>query len=469
MTRSSDRAAMSRRRFLMSVSATALTLPFLRAMPSYAQAAPDRRYLVLAFTSNGVVRHRWGANVTGAGPGQFTLREFLKPLDPFKDKLMIFDGLRAKAAQGSHEAGMAALWTGVKTSGDLAGGVSIDQVVAREVSPPDIPYKSLELLVKSDQDYGGKGVASRMVYSGPRAPLDPREDPAAAFDTLFSQISNPTTPDPAVEKKKRLREKLFLHLDSELGVLAPRLCNEDRIHLEALRENWNVLHKRFTTVVPTGAGCSAPDLKAHPTLSGFVQRSRLQMDILAMAIACDLTRVASLQWSQALSPAVFSWLGQQETHHDLSHQQPQPYAVGDLDHPTAAEESQHRPIWDKLTAINIWYAEEMAYLAKRLNDLPYTSGKSLLDQTAIVWGNELDNGSSHDHANHPFVVIGSCGGRLKTNQVYAFPKQAKNQPEPSNLRAHNDLLVTLARAMGSSIDKFGDSEFNGGPITEMLT
>jgi len=465
---SSRRALQSRRRFLLSVGATAMTLPFLRSMPSYA-ADDERRYLVLAFTSNGVVRHRWGADVTGPGPGEFTLRPFLKPLDDFRTKMIVLDGLRAKAAQGSHEAGMAALWTGVKTQGQHATGESIDQLVGRELSPAGLPFKTIELMVKADEDYGGKGPAQRMIYSGPTAPVDPRDEPTTAFDALFGQITDPGgTPDPVLEKKKRLREKLFTHLDGELAALNPKLCSQDRVQLEALRENWNALNKRFSTTVPTVPGCTPPDLAAHPELSGFPQRSRLTMDLLAMAIACDLTRVISIQWSHALSPAVFRWLGQQETHHDLSHQQPQPYAVADLEAPTPAEEAQYSPIWDKLTAINVWYAEEIAYLARKLDEFPFATGKSLLDQTALCWGNELDNGSSHDHANHPFVIFGGCGGRLRTGQVVRLPKQPKNQPEPSNLRAHNDLLVTLARAMGSPIDSFGDAEFNAGPLGEIL-
>ena len=192
------------------------------------------------------------------------------------------------------------------------------------------------------------------------------------------------------------------------------------------------------------------------------------MDILSMAIACDLTRVISLQWSQSRSPAVFRWLGQQETHHDLSHQQPQPWSLGDIEAPTAAEEQQYAPIWDKLTSINVWYATELAYLAQKLEAIPF-AGKTLLDHTALCWGNELDNGSSHDHSNHPFVVIGSCGARLRTGQVVRFPKQPKNQPEPPNVRSHNDLLVTLAKAMGANVDSFGDQEFNRGPIAEILT
>jgi hypothetical protein len=258
-----------------------------------------------------------------------------------------------------------------------------------------------------------------------------------------------------------IRQNLLTHLDGELGALVPRLCNEDRHQLDALREGWNTLATRLSAGPMTGgaAACAPSAPVDDPMLQGLPLVARQQMDILAMALACDLTRVASLQYSHALSPAVFSFLGQQETHHDLSHQQPQPYQVMDLNAPTAAEQTQYAPIWDKLTAINVWYSEQVAYLAQRLSEIPY-GDRTLLDQTALCWGNELDNGSSHDHVNHPFVIIGGAGGKLKTGQVLKFPKDA---------RAHNDLLVTLATAMGCpSVTTVGEPMYNTGPITEML-
>src|SRR3954471_22512676 len=111
------RERASRRRFLQSVGATALTMPFLRGLPAMAQNA-DRRYLILLFTPNGIIRHTWGADygLTNPGPSNFTLRSALMPLAKYQSRMIVLDGLQNKAAAGgSHEAGMASLWTGVKT------------------------------------------------------------------------------------------------------------------------------------------------------------------------------------------------------------------------------------------------------------------------------------------------------------------------------------------------------------------
>src|SRR5262245_59410646 len=99
MTNRAQRMALDRRKFLKAIGATALTAPMLNSLPSLAQSADEKRYLVLLFTSNGIIRHKWGADVTGPGVGEFTLRPFLEKLTPYKDKMIILDGLEAKAAQ----------------------------------------------------------------------------------------------------------------------------------------------------------------------------------------------------------------------------------------------------------------------------------------------------------------------------------------------------------------------------------
>ena len=96
----------------------------------------------------------------------------------------------------------------------------------------------------------------------------------------------------------------------------------------------------------------------------------------------------------------------------------------------------------------------------------------VLDQCIICWGNELDNGSNHDHFDQVFVLIGGGAGALKTSQLVQMPliadpyKQLSDQP---HVRAHNDLLVTLAQLMGvKTITSFGDAALNSGPITQLL-
>jgi hypothetical protein len=158
---------------------------------------------------------------------------------------------------------------------------------------------------------------------------------------------------------------------------------------------------------------------------------KLQMDLIVAALQCDLTRVASLQYSHSVSQHVFTNLGLGQAHHDLSHE-------GDSN-----ESAQ-----EQLTLINRFYAEQMAYLVRRLAETPEGDG-SLLDSTVVVWVNELGKGNSHSRDEVPYVLAGSCGGYFRTGR---FERFLQSTP-------HNDFLVTLQRAMGLPVERFGDSRY----------
>ena len=112
--------------------------------------------------------------------------------------------------------------------------------------------------------------------------------------------------------------------------------------------------------------------------------SKMQIDLMVNSFAADFARVATLQITNSVGDARMRWLDVTEGHHELSH------------NPDSDQKSQ-----DKLTQINKWYCEQMAYLAKRLAETPEPGGGgSLLDNTLIVWTNELGKGNSHTLERH---------------------------------------------------------------------
>lgn len=478
-----------RRRFLRALGLGPLGLAgassFVRALPAW--AAEEKRYLILLFTPNGVVRHLWGADSNGGGASDFTLRPWLAPLAPYKQHVTIVTGLQNKVASfvgGTHEGGMSTLWSGGRMGAtpQQPAGETIDQAVAKHLmSNGNVAtrFASLEFRARSPEDYMGKTIENRMIYSGPGASIDPREDPMATRDQLFMGIGKAgggdmPMIDPAERRRLAVRKKLLERLSSDLDRAAPKLCNEDKRHLEALRDGWKTLQSRLGgSEGPASADCAQPQ-----NISGekaFPKATRDMIELLVMSLACDLTRVASLQMSQARSPAVGSWLGHSTDHHSISHEAPQPFTLGpkapqdtDAENPTPAQLEQFKTPIRQMTEFNVFYAEEVAYLCKRLSQFPVDGGKTLLDQTLIVWGNELDNGSNHDHVNMPFVLIGSAGGRFKTNHVVRYPVLNSYMAQGTAMRQHNDLLVTIGRAFGMSIDKFGDPTYCKGPLSELL-
>jgi hypothetical protein len=166
--------------------------------------------------------------------------------------------------------------------------------------------------------------------------------------------------------------------------------------------------------------------------------SNLQIELLVSSFAADFARIATLQYTNSVGGARMRWLGVEEGHHELSH-----------------EPDSNEKVQDKLTRINEWYCEQLAYLAHRLSETPEPGGGgSLLDNTLIIWTNELGKGNSHTLDNIPFVLVGNGLG-------FRMGRSLKLKRAP-----HNRLLLSLAHGFGHHIDTFGNPDFCGdGPLT----
>jgi hypothetical protein len=154
-----------------------------------------------------------------------------------------------------------------------------------------------------------------------------------------------------------------------------------------------------------------------------------------MALACDLTRVASIMWSYALSSVVHTWLGHTVDHHTISH-------FGD---PASVAQ---------LVDIGAWYSQRLRDFLDLLAGVD-EGGTTLLDNTIVCCGSELGKGQPHYNSNIPFLL--TDGGHFNTGRHVALPG-----------RSHNDLLISLMHAMGVEGASFGDPAHCTGPITELL-
>src|SRR5262249_50526439 len=148
--------------------------------------------------------------------------------------------------------------------------------------------------------------------------------------------------------------------------------------------------------------------------------SKMQIDLMVNSFVADFTRVATFQITNSVGQARMRWLNINEGHHELSH-----------------EPDTNAAAVEKLIKINKWYCEQMAYRASRLAETPEPGGGgSLLDNTLIVWTNELGKGNSHTLDDIPFVLVGDGLG-FKMGWSVKYPKVA-----------HNRLLLSLAHGFG---------------------
>ncbi len=434
---------VSRRDLLRRLGVGSAIMPFLGNLPSLAAttpAAPKRR-LVIVFSPDGVVKR----NFWPAEAGAFADRELpriLQPFEPFKDRLLTLKGVNnVLVGDGDgHMRGMGCLLTGIELfPGNIQGGsetpagwstgISIDQEIRNHLQA-DLAtatrFGSLEfgVLVPNKAD-----TWTRMVYAGPNKPVAPIDDPYQMFTKLYGQM-----------KDRESMRSVLDELHEDLAVVSAALPPEDR----RILDEHTALVRDFERQL---AGHEAKAAHPVPVLEqGVIDQnehmpriSRMQIELLVSSLAADFTRVATLQYTNSVGQPHMTWIGVEEGQHELSH-----------------EPNSNAAAQEKLTAINAWYAGEVAHLAKRLAETPEPGGDgTLLDHTTIVWTNELGEGNSHSRNDIPWVLLGGGLG-FETGRALDYDGVP-----------HNRFLMSLAHAMGhSGLARFGNPDHCGdGPLT----
>lgn len=460
---------MSRRNFLRGVGGVSLALPLFSSLGCRSSSSRAVEKLGSAALANTGFPKRFIVIYTPNGnidlelpPGMEFGGTILEPLTPFKEKMLILKGLdylAQKEPPGEpHQQGMAfltgrALNTGTMVGGDgsLAGwgsGISLDQEIASVVGW-DTKHKSLHFGVQSTA-YGGTEVRTVISYAGSNQPISNETSPYSMFDLVFSEIGK----DPAGASALRARRKSVLDsVGKQYDALAPKLSAEDKLkleqHLVAVRD----VEKRLDNPDGTESeNCQLPALGGTMDLDdpmNFPAIGKLHMDLLAMAMACDLTRVATLQWSAAVNTKPYPFL----TYDSGSGPQPILDAEHNLSHMPDADVHS----WGKLRVIRRWYMEQLAYLLGKLDAIKEGEG-TMLDNTVVLLASEITRGNTHSNTDTPFLLAGSGGGYFKTGRSLSFSGDVP----------HNNLLVSIMNAMGMPGDTFGNPAYCTGPLTGLI-
>jgi hypothetical protein len=434
----------TRRDFIRDFGLGTAALPFILNLPSLGFANQQRRKqrLVVMFSPNGVVPSTFWPDEEGES---FKLKESLSPLEAFRERMLILNGVcdKVRGDGDSHMRGMGCLLTGIElfpgniqggsdTPAGWASGISIDQEIKNFLqanSETRTRFGSLEfgVMVPDRAD-----TWTRMVYSGPNKPIAPIDDPYQMFAKLYGRM-----------KDQESLKSVLDDLQSDLKKVSTTVSAADRQLLEEHATFVREMEQELKTAGNLTLGHAVPELDAgvKEENDNIPQISKMQIDLMVNSFTADFARVATLQFTNSVGGAKMRWLGVDEGHHELSHN-------ADSD-----EKSQ-----DKLTRINKWYSEQLAYLAQRLADTPEPGGEgSLLDNTLIVWTNELGKGNSHTLDNIPFVLVGN-------GLDFRMGRSLKYKKVP-----HNRLLMSLAHGMGHRIERFGNPNFCGDGVLSNLT
>lgn len=438
----------TRRTFLTALGGT-LALPLFEARVSRGQDVTAPRRIVLFYTANGTNPADWFPATT-SDPRSFTLAPIHAPLAAHQSRLVLVDGVNSTVAQdpanngGPHQRGIGSLFTGELLQegefkdgcGSLAGwanGPSIDQVVAQLVGY-ETPFSSLELGVRSFES----DVQGRISYAAAGQPLPPINDPTELYRRLFFRGAPVDAGDPMSRDAS-----IVSAAKSQFALLQRKVSAADRDKLDQHLSLVTDLERRLG-LAGTIDTSSCPSIQQPEPLEPDSEEtmprvSREHLDLLAVALACDLTRAASVQYSTGFNRIRYPWVDSSREGHALSH-------AGNSD--TAA--------WAELTRRQVWHAGELAYFMDRLASIPEGEG-TLLDSTLIVWGSDVSQGNSHSLDRMPYLLAGGAQGALRMGQALTYSGASSN-----------DLLLTLLRSFGYEGATFGHPGHSVGELPGLL-
>src|SRR5262245_1227418 len=302
----------TRREFIRDLGIAASATPFILNLPSIGFANQTRRKqrLVIMFSPDGVIQNNFWPDAEG-NLADMTLKESLSPLEPFKDRMLTLHGVcdRVRGDGDAHMRGMGCLLTGVElfpgnvqggsdTPAGWARGISIDQEIKNHLARDAATrtrFGSLEfgVMVPNRAD-----TWTRMVYAGANRPIAPIDDPYQMFNRLYGRLRDQETVGSVLDDVR-----------GDLQRVASAVSAEDRRLLEE--------HQTFVREMERDLRSSSGAIQhAAPPLEPNVRNenaniprnSRMQIDLMVNSFANDFTRVATLQYTNSVGNARFTWL-----------------------------------------------------------------------------------------------------------------------------------------------------------------
>ncbi len=314
---------------------------------------------------------------------------------------------------------------------ELRGGISVDQAIANAIGNDDIVPS---LVLGCEQPTTGfhetnfsMAYSSHISWQNATSPVPMEVYPSAAFDSLFENRGT--------QRNKSILDRVMRDAQD----LQLRASKSDQLKLDeyltSIREVEKRIDRQRRGVQRAGEksqesgkalwGMNRPD---NGLPEDIREHMKLMCDLIAIAFQSHRTRVASLLLCRDISGLFYPFLDVSKPHHLASHD--------DL-----SDE------WERVTT---YYVEQVAYLSSRLAKMQEADG-SVLDNSCILFVNNMWSGSKHESTRLPVLTVGGLGGTLQTGQVLDY------QDRESSEKKLCGLYLSLMQKMGIEADSLGDA------------
>ena len=476
---------VSRRALLSGLGVSAGLLPLLGGEGRAASPTKPTRLIIMAVPNGDTKDYLPQGGETGwlAQPMAFSP---LKPLEPFRDKILVLGGVdvqngadTAQAVKGTSIGGHAILpflLTGARGKPGPAipdgwnlssGHASVDQYVAANLPGGEtLPFPSLVLRTLRAQGYGDQPLS----YAGPcldgrthNAPSS-RDDPRALFDDLFGKGLS----DSELKRIRAQKKSILDFTAGQLSSLFPKVGTENKRRIQDHLDGIAALERQLSSVTD---GCTLPTplAESEDYVSAFDNAQlpvviRSQMDMVVAAMACDLTRVSTLLCSSSNNNSItYRFLADKDARFNAEFGGGETGGSGNklFNHHTIAHNAGS--LHGLKNILDQWYFEQYAYLLKKLSETTDADGAPMLDSTLVLYCNMQATGGEHQTKDLLWVLGGNCNGHLRSGRFLRWASGMQGQGTPTNR-----ILAAIVNAMGCPhVDHFGDPDY-GGELSTIL-
>ena len=369
-----------------------------------------------------------------------TLPEPISALEPYKDKINIINGLHGRHTSPSHSAYFGALGGYRGGIGIPPGAATIDHVISQLLPQTILPH--LRIGMDALENMKSRPTLATLSAAGPGKPLFMHSNPNSLYQMLFGGIASGD-----VKRRFEAKSKVFNRIEQLAGQGGVNLPTRDRerygSYVDGFRDI-NGLREKL-------AGVSDHLKKFVPEYDEKFLKPKFEtdwhdalLDIGIASLKAGLTNVLTIGSGRGEIFGSWKGLGVVPAGHNLGHMK-QP----------------DNPIWLKIRNYN---CQMLVKLMKQLESMPEGDG-TMMDNTLIVY---TSNNADKQHSSGeqwPFILLGNCGGRIKTGQF----------TQVDGRRPVNALYTTLLHAIGAPRDRFNmDKRIAGmhdtkvGPIEELM-
>jgi hypothetical protein len=368
------------------------------------------------------------------------LPEPISPLEPYKDKLHIINGLHGQHTSPSHSAFFGALGGYRGGIGVPPAGATIDHVISGQLPETMLPHLCIGM--DAIENMISRPTLATLSAAGAGKPVFMHSNPKLLYQMLFGGIA---TGD--VKRKFEARSSVFNRIEEIAQQRSTTLPASEREryggYVDGFREI-NGLREKLDTV-SDHLRKFAPEYDekfTNPKFETDWHDSLLEVGIASLK--AGLTNVLTIGSGRGEIFGSWKGLGIVPAGHNLGHmKQPE------------------NPIWIKIRQYN---CRMLVKLMEELESIPEGDG-SMMDNTLIVYTSNNADKQHTNGANWPFMLLGDLSGKLKTG-LYT---------RVGGKRPINALYATLLHAIGAPCDRFnmekniaGKYDTHLGPIEELL-